>query len=158
MPKKQRERGRYMKKILSLFLCGLFLCSSFSLSASAEGLEEEEAAPDTGVTINVYNWGEYISDGSDGTLNVNQEFTRRTGIKVNYTTFDTNESLYSCLLYTSRHDLCIYGNGPQQRFTDCFCFCFRKRLQYSQDPWPRPVDAGACGRLCRRWDGCRLPQ
>ena len=86
-----------MKKLLSLFLCGLFFCTCFIFPVSAEE-SGEEAAPDTGVTINVYNWGEYISDGSDGTLNVNQEFTRRTGIHVNYTTFDTNESLYSKLV------------------------------------------------------------
>lgn len=47
--------------------------------------------------INVYNWGEYISDGSDGSLNVNEEFTRRTGIKVNYTNFASNEDLYAKL-------------------------------------------------------------
>ena len=49
------------------------------------------------VTINVYNWGEYISDGSDGGLNVNEEFTRRTGIRVNYSTFQSNESLFAKL-------------------------------------------------------------
>lgn len=49
------------------------------------------------ITLNVYNWGEYISDGSDGTLDVNAEFTRRTGIKVNYTTFQDNESLFAKL-------------------------------------------------------------
>ena len=38
------------------------------------------------LSINVYNWGEYISTGADaGTLNVNAEFTKLTGIKVNYT-------------------------------------------------------------------------
>ncbi len=66
--------------------------------ASAGAAEEEEpAAPKRGVTINVYNWGEYISNGVEGTIDVNAEFTRRTGIDVNYTTFDTNESLYSKL-------------------------------------------------------------
>ena len=49
-------------------------------------------------TINVYNWGEYIANGTDGSLDVNEEFTRRTGIRVNYTTFDSNESLYSKLV------------------------------------------------------------
>lgn len=57
----------------------------------------EEAVPDRGVTINVYNWGEYIANGTDGSLDVNEEFTRRTGIRVNYTTFDSNESLYAKL-------------------------------------------------------------
>lgn len=51
-----------------------------------------------GVTINVYNWGEYIANGTDGSLDINAEFTRRTGIRVNYTTFDSNESLYSKLV------------------------------------------------------------
>lgn len=53
---------------------------------------------DPGVTINVYSWGEYIANGTDGSMDVNEEFTRRTGIEVNYTTFDSNESLYSKLV------------------------------------------------------------
>lgn len=53
---------------------------------------------DAGISINVYNWGEYISDGSEeGTLNVNAEFTKLTGIKVNYTNYATNEELYAKL-------------------------------------------------------------
>lgn len=53
---------------------------------------------DAGISINVYNWGEYISDGSDeGTLAVNSEFTKLTGIKVNYTNYATNEELYAKL-------------------------------------------------------------
>ena len=60
-------------------------------------LAAENAAPDRGVTINVYNWGEYIANGTDDSLDVNAEFTRRTGIQVNYTTFDSNEALYSKL-------------------------------------------------------------
>ncbi|MDE5764729.1 MAG: ABC transporter substrate-binding protein [Ruminococcus sp.] len=53
---------------------------------------------DAGISINVYNWGEYISTGADeGTLDVNSEFEKLTGIKVNYTTFATNEELYAKL-------------------------------------------------------------
>lgn len=79
-----------MKKLLLLTLSILLLAVFCSVPASAE-------APDTDVTLNVYNWGEYISNGTDGSLDVNAEFTRRTGIEVNYTTFDSNESLYSKL-------------------------------------------------------------
>ena len=50
------------------------------------------------VTINVYNWGEFIADGSDGLLDVNKEFTKKTGINVNYATFQSNEALYAKLL------------------------------------------------------------
>ena len=50
------------------------------------------------ISINVYNWGEYIPDGSEeGVLNVNEEFTNLTGIKVNYSTYATNEELYAKL-------------------------------------------------------------
>lgn len=51
-----------------------------------------------GISINVYNWGEYISTGADeGTLDVNGEFEKLTGIKVNYTNYATNEELYAKL-------------------------------------------------------------
>lgn len=51
-----------------------------------------------GLSINVYNWGEYISTGADeGTLDVNSEFEKLTGIKVNYTNYATNEELYAKL-------------------------------------------------------------
>ena len=56
--------------------------------------EEAEAAP---VSINVYNWGQYIADGSEGSIDVNKAFTEATGIVVNYSTYDTNESLYTKL-------------------------------------------------------------
>lgn len=53
---------------------------------------------DKGISINVYNWGEYISTGADeGTLDVNSEFEKLTGIKVNYTNYATNEELYAKL-------------------------------------------------------------
>ena len=49
------------------------------------------------VTINVYNWGQNIADGSDGTVDLIAKFQEETGIKVNYTTYESNESLYSKL-------------------------------------------------------------
>lgn len=53
---------------------------------------------DDDISINVYNWGEYISTGAEaGTLDVNAEFTKLTGIKVNYTNYATNEELYAKL-------------------------------------------------------------
>ncbi len=41
--------------------------------------------------VNVYNWGEYIDKS------VLEDFTAQTGIKVNYTIYDSNESLYTKL-------------------------------------------------------------
>ncbi len=47
------------------------------------------------ITLNVFNWGEYISDGSDETLDVNEAFTQLTGIEVNYQLFANNEEMYT---------------------------------------------------------------
>ena len=50
------------------------------------------------ITLNVYNWGQYIADGSDGSMEVIKEFERRyPNIKVNYSTYDSNEIMYSKL-------------------------------------------------------------
>lgn len=58
--------------------------------------------------VNVYNWGEYISDGGDDTLDVNAEFEewaenyykekypdKKIKVQVNYTTYASNEDLYA---------------------------------------------------------------
>lgn len=53
--------------------------------------------------LNVYNWGEYISDGSDGTMDTIKEFetwyeeTYGEKVTVNYTTFASNEDMYAKL-------------------------------------------------------------
>ena len=55
------------------------------------------------LTLNVYNWGEYISDGSDDSFNTVKEFEKwyqeTTGqkVKVNYSTFASNEDMYAKL-------------------------------------------------------------
>ncbi len=107
-----------MKKYLSLFFA--FVISAVTVCGCSHIEDDSPASEETGdaneemtlsvdnpdyykalygqnITINVYNWGEYISDGSDGLLDVNAEFTKLTGIKVNYTTYATNEELYAKL-------------------------------------------------------------
>lgn len=100
-----------MKKTLSviLSLVMLFCVTGFSgcrgkngsdseAEFNAYALKEDYSQAGSAMSskeINVYNWGEYISDGSEGTLDVVEEFEELTGIKVNYTTFDSNEDLYS---------------------------------------------------------------
>ncbi len=52
----------------------------------------------TQVTLNVMNWGQNIADGSDGTMDIIAAFEEAYPyIDVNYTTYDSNESLYSKL-------------------------------------------------------------
>ena len=50
------------------------------------------------ITINVYNWGMNIADGTDDTLDVIAAFEAKyPHIKVNYSTYDSNEVLYTKL-------------------------------------------------------------
>ena len=50
------------------------------------------------VTLNVYNWGQYIADGSDGSMEIIKAFEEKYPyIKVNYSTYDSNEIMYSKL-------------------------------------------------------------
>ena len=84
------------KKLLAVLFVLTILLSTLSPVCFAEN-EEKDYSHLKGTSINVYNWGEYISDGSEGSLNVNEEFTKRYGIKVNYTTFESNENMYNKL-------------------------------------------------------------
>ena len=72
-----------MKKIILLVLALSLVLGVFA------------SCGDDRVTINVYNWGEYISEGDDELLDVIDEFETRYNIKVNYLTFSTNEELYA---------------------------------------------------------------
>ena len=90
-----------MKKI-SLFLCFMLLltftgCKSGGYTYADLDLKGNYTRELEGTTLNVYNWGEYISDGSDDSIDVNREFEKLTGIKVNYTSFESNETMYSQL-------------------------------------------------------------
>jgi len=50
------------------------------------------------ITLNVYNWGQNIADGSDETLDIIAEFEKAyPNINVNYSTYDSNETLYTKL-------------------------------------------------------------
>ena len=75
-----------MKRVFSVCLICLLLLPILPIDAAAASGE-----------ITVYNWGQNISDGSDGCLDVIAAFEEETGIKVNYLTFDSNESLYTKL-------------------------------------------------------------
>ena len=75
-----------MKKLLSVLLCLVALLSCFSGCA----------VRDERTVINVYNWGQYISEGDDGCIDVIAEFEKRyPNIRVNYVTFDSNETMYT---------------------------------------------------------------
>ena len=72
-----------MKKLICVLLALLLL-------SGCSGSKDER------VTINVYNWGQYISEGDDGCIDVIAEFEKAyPNIRVNYVTFDSNETMYT---------------------------------------------------------------
>jgi len=77
-----------MKKILALIVAILLMVPVLSSCNS-------------GRVLNVYNWGEYISDGSEDTYDTIAEFekwyeeTYGEKIRVNYTTYASNEDMYN---------------------------------------------------------------
>ena len=82
-----------MRKIASLILAILMLLASFSFTACAK-------TEDTGVIeLNVYNWEDYIAQDSDADLISEFESyyydTYGKKVKVNYSTFGTNENMYN---------------------------------------------------------------
>ena len=83
-----------MKKILLALAVLVLATVCISCGASnSEGVQ----------TLYVYNWGEYISDGSEGSVNSNAEFEKYCreelgiNVKVNYSTYSSNEDLYAKL-------------------------------------------------------------
>ena len=86
-----------MKKIISISLCVIML---LALALPLSSCDEKESD----VTIlYVYNWGEYMSDGSEGSLDANAAFedwyyeTYGERVKVTYSTFSSNEDMYAKL-------------------------------------------------------------
>ena len=83
-----------MRRFLSLFLAFLCLFSFLPLTLGSAEIPVDDAGyyqkfKGQNVSINVYNWGEYMS------LDVKKEFEALTGIQVNYSTFASNEELYA---------------------------------------------------------------
>lgn len=70
-----RGENYYMKKIK-------FLCIAL-LIIMLTGCSDSDK-----VTLNVFNWGEYID------IEVLKTFEEETGIKINYETYETNEDMY----------------------------------------------------------------
>ena len=92
--------------VLLLTLAMAFCCAAPAFAAGTIEVTEDVSVSDDydwtrfqgqNLTLNVYNWGEYISNGSDDSVDVVAAFEKLTGIKVNYTTYDSNESLYAKL-------------------------------------------------------------
>ncbi len=109
-----------LKRVSALCLALTVLCS-MGLFASAE----EET-----LELNVYNWGEYIDDGtgegsvpcdySGDVIKAFEEYYKKTygkTVKVNYSTFENNESLYTKLkLGGANYDVIVPSDYMINRF------------------------------------------
>ncbi len=85
----------------------IVIASTFAAIAVITGAVFISTATAETVVVNVYNWGEYISDGSNDSYDSNGAFeeyyskllTEEKGhkvkVQVNYTTFTSNEDLYA---------------------------------------------------------------
>ena len=82
------------KRIAQILLVCIFMSLCAGVFTSCEKKDET-------LTLYVYNWGEYISDGSDESVDTNAEFEKYCKevlgitVKVNYSTFASNESMYA---------------------------------------------------------------
>lgn len=115
-----------MRKLLTLFVLLVFAV----IPALASCEKDDEEIKDT-VTLNVYNWGEYISDGFEGSYDTNYEFEKYFNtvlapkygykVEVNYTTYATNEDMYSKLASGAGdgvYDVIIPSDYMIQRMAD----------------------------------------
>ena len=85
-----------MKRSIALALAVMLLCALVLTGCGGGGGSKT-------LTLNVYNWGEYISDGSEDSFDTVREFekwyeeTYKQKVKVNYTTYASNEDMYAKL-------------------------------------------------------------
>lgn len=90
---------RVFKRIISLVLAlSMLSLPALTLSSCSDGIGGGSVK-----TLYVYNWGEYISDGSEGTLDSNEAFeqwyfeTYGERVRVSYSTYSSNEDMYAKL-------------------------------------------------------------
>ena len=95
--------------ITIMIFCNTILAQSNSkLDKSQLDLNYYTKLKDQNITINVCNWGEYIANGDNNSMDVIKEFKDLTGIKVNYI-YLNNYTLSKVKLYFCFY---IWGFAP----------------------------------------------
>ncbi len=79
-----------MKKLISIFMSVLLAGTSMFTLSGCDGAEKRQE-------LNVFNWGEYISNGEDGTIDTIREFEKKYNVTVNYTNYESNEEMYNLI-------------------------------------------------------------
>ena len=102
-----------MKKILSLILAAATLFTAVALLSSCGSDDrysslEKIDTPYKGTKLYVYNWGEYFSDGQDGSYDLEKVFEAIYDIDLVYSTYGSNEEMYAKLSSgTVKYDVVI---------------------------------------------------
>lgn len=96
----KKKLSAVASSVLTILL--LFMVSATEIRAQDTGYSDSvdwERFSGQNISVNVYNWGEYISvdDGEEEGFDTNEAFRELTGIKVNYTNFASNEEMYAKL-------------------------------------------------------------
>ncbi len=95
---KKKKQQRFREDTKTVRLLKRVAVAAACVALLAGGCFAVFSARQETVTLNVYNWGQNIADGSDETVDIVAEFERRyPNIKVNYSTYDSNETLYTKL-------------------------------------------------------------
>jgi len=93
-PTKERKKSSRRSKIVAGVLGGVLAAGMLGVILLNSGKTQ---------VLNVYNWGEYISDGSEDSLDTIKAFedycleTYGMKVKVNYSTFASNEDMFAKL-------------------------------------------------------------
>ena len=97
-----------LSRIVACSAAALLAACGGRKSGDAEGMASPAQAVDR--VVNVYNWPDYIAPG------LLEQFEAETGIKVNYSTFDSNEMLETQLLTgKAGHDVVVVTANFLQR-------------------------------------------
>src|SRR3954469_23770758 len=84
---------------------------ALALAACSPAAKQAGSASGAGGVLNIYNWSDYIDPA------LLAQFTRETGIKVRYDTFDSNEVLETKVLQgNTGYDLVVPSNHNVPRY------------------------------------------
>lgn len=165
------------RKITSFAAALVLSLGSFSTTAFAD-IEVEEGYDykkfeDKEITLRVFNWGEYIADGTDDSMDVIKEFEKLTGIEVEYTTYPSNEDMYSILKSgKSQYDVIIpsdYMIGKLisedmlekldfENIPNFEKYCDKKHLNPEYDPTNEYSAPYTWGTVCLLYDATRIDE
>jgi spermidine/putrescine transport system substrate-binding protein len=92
-----------LKKVLSMMLIGILPMIAFSACSKSTSTSSETQKTSEEKVVNIFTWANYVPD------DVVKKFEKKTGIKVNYTNFSTNEEMLAKLqaVKGSQYDVVI---------------------------------------------------